>query len=344
MKRWTLSAPEALFLAGSLVAGLGYLVLFSPLTVADEPFHFYRAFAVTSGELFAEHQGAELGARLPVSLARVEAEFGGGSLLQLHPEWRVRPSRILGALRWPLTAEERAFIPFATSALYPAAVHLPQAVGVGAGRLLGLGPVPLVYLGRLTNLLLCSALTWAAIRITPLGRWGFCWLALAPMAVSSRASLLADALTTAAAFLLVAAAARLAWGEHPPSVRDRLLVAVAAVLLCLTKLPYVPLLLTLVVVGRERLQLRPHRRFWWLAAGGVVVALSFSTWVGWAYQADVWGGGPIDRDRQIHAMLATPLRFLGLVIRDYLTNGRWYVAEMVGVWLGWAEVVLPIAL
>ncbi len=343
-KRWTLSAPEVLFLAGSLFAGLGYLVLFPPLSVADEPAHFYRTFALTSGELLAQRQGPQVGARLPVSLTRVAAEFRGSWQLMVHPEWHVDPGHIRSALSWPLAPSNGAFVAFPTAAQLPAVVYFPQAAGLGAGRLLGLGPLPLMYLGRLGNLLLCTLLIGWAIRIMPLGRWAMSLIALTPMAVSSRASLSADALTTAAAFVLVAAVARLAWGDSAPSAPDRFLAAGAALLVCLTKLPYVPLLLVLLVVPAERLGLRRHRRFWCIAALAVGLAIGFSTWVALEYGADLGSGVAVDRDRQVQDALAEPGRFLHMVTRQYLQDGGWYLEELVGVWIGWMDVHLPISL
>lgn len=333
-----------LFLAGSLLGGLGFLVLFPPLTVADEPSHFYRAFAVTSGDLLAQSEAAQVGSRLPAALPRVAAEFRASWRLIFHPDWRADPGRLRATLDWRLAPNERLFVAYPTAAQFPAVVHLPQAAGIALGRLVGFGPVELVYLGRLGNLIVATLVLWRAIRLMPLGRWALALFALTPAAVSSRASLSADALTTAAAFLMVAAVAWLGWGPGTPTRRDRLRVVAAALLVCLTKLPYALLVLALLAVPRERLALRAERRLWTAALLALLLAIGLSTWVALEYGADLDSGVATDRDRQVRDALADPAPFLAMVARHYATHGGYHVQEAIGLWIGWADVSLPISL
>jgi uncharacterized membrane protein len=222
-------------------------------------------------------------------------------------------------------------------------VHLPQALGIAAGRLLGLGPLWLVYLGRLANLVIATLLTWSAIRIAPLGGWAFCWLALSPMAASSRASLSPDALTNAAALLFLAEVARLIWGEAPPAARDVLRVGGAAVLLCLTKLPYCLLLLALLAVPGPRLQLGRRPGAWLGAAAATGTALAFTVWTARTYGRTLVAGFGIDQDRQILGILVHPLRFLAMLGSHYAHFAPRYAAQVAGRQLGWLDVMVPVA-
>jgi uncharacterized membrane protein len=316
-------------------------LLFPPLSVADEPGHFYRAVAITSGELLAERRpDGKVGAVLPSSLERLVPELGVGELLPREPARRVDLQRVRAALGWPLDPADRRFVEFPTAALYPAVVHLPQALGVAAGRLLGLGPLWLVYLGRAGNLVVCTLVLAAAIRIATLGRWALCLLALTPMAVSSRASLSADGLTTAHAFLLVGAIARLAWGEVATIDRARLLAVLVASLVALTKVPYAVLLLTFAIVPRERWELARHRLLWSLGAGAVLAGLAFSVWTARTYETILRPG--VDPGRQVLVAFAEPLRFAVLVAEHYARYLPRYVAQGIGIQLGWLDVRLPV--
>jgi len=322
---------------------LGYLALFPPLAVADEPVHFFRAYTVATGRLVPERIGHRVGAHVPVALQRVEPELGVGQALLLEPDRRLDAQALRAALHWRLDPGRTAFVDFPNAAQYPPVVHLPQALGSGIGRLLGLGPLWLVYLGRLSNLITATLLTWCAIRIAPLGGWAFCWLALSPMAVSSRASLSPDALTNAAALLFLAEVARLIWGEEPPAARDPLRIGVMAVLLCLTKLPYCLLLLALLAVPRQRLELGRRLGAWLGAAAATLAALALTVWTARTYGRVLVASFGIDQDRQIHGILVHPLHFLAMVGSHYWRFAARYTAQAAGRQLGWLDVQVPVA-
>jgi uncharacterized membrane protein len=339
------SGREALsawtFLVASLAAGIGYAFLFPPLTIADEPSHFARAYAVSGGEWIPERRGSLVGGVIPTSVQRLAGELDAGEQ-QLLPGWSFEPARLRALAGRPVAPEERRFAAFPTSGQFPAVVYLPQALGIVVGRALGLSVVDLVYAGRLANLLASSLLTFFALRLAPIGRWGLCLLALSPIAVSSRASLSADAVTTAAAFLFIGAVARFAWGDAAPTRSDRAWLASAAVLLCLTKVPYFVLLALLGLVPRERWELPRRARGWILAGALVAGAVVVSCWSATVFGRELRQGGGIDRDRQVHAALAEPLRFGSLVVRHYASWTGRYVAQLAGAQLGWLDVKLPI--
>jgi uncharacterized membrane protein len=337
-----LSPPEALFLAAGLVAGMVYLLVFPPLSVADEPGHFYRAFAVSGFDALPHRRGPAIGAELPLSLTTLVPELGVGEALLAHPEHRVDPERLRAAWRRPLEPRRRGFVEFPGPAQYPFVVYLPQALGIAGGRLFGAGPLLLVYLARLSNLLISTAITGLALRLTPVGRWPLAALALTPMAVSSRASASADALTTALAFLALAAVAALAWG--PEGRRGWRLLVGAGVGLALTKLPYALLLGSLAVVPRERLELPRRWRSRSFAALVLLAALAFAAWQAASFGGHARPEAGLAFDRQVRDTLAEPLRFARLVAGHYLEHADRYVAQLVGIQLGWLDVRLPTGL
>jgi len=82
--------------------------------------------------------------------------------------------------------------------------YLPQAVGIGLGRLLGASPLTCFYLARLGNLLAAVALLFFAIRLAPFGKQLFMLVGLLPMTMFELASLSCDALTISGAMFFTA--------------------------------------------------------------------------------------------------------------------------------------------
>jgi uncharacterized membrane protein len=320
-----------------LLAGAAFAVLFPPFSIADEPAHFLRAFHVSSGRLVPERTATGMGAVLPASLPQLARELAGS--LPFHPELKVDSRAILTELRRPL-GEEHRFVDFRDAAFTSALPYVPQAVGIALGRSFGAPPLVLFYLARLLNLLVSTALIWWALRLLPARRWLVAMVALTPMATSLRGSVSADAFTIAIAFLLTAVVAHHAWG--PPRLlggRDYALLVGCSAAVCLTKLPYCPLVLLTLLVPRERF--RPGergRRLVWLfivALGAVGISL----WS--AYHMDLPQRPGTARMLQIQDALAEPGRFALLLLNDAIEHSPRYLAQLIGVHLGWLDTRVP---
>ena len=323
--------PDRFFLAAGL--GVGFLFLFAtpPFQVPDEPAHFYRAYAVSEGILWAERGEAGLGAVLPASLEDLGVDLKGD--LPFHPERTMSPDKVLRSFEVPLEPERRRFVDYRTSAQLTAVAYLPQAAGIAVARLFGAPALGLLYGARLANLLIATFLTALGLRRLPAYSWLLAMLALTPMALFLRASASADALCTAAAFLLAGTAARLAWGEESGSWKDMAVLIASSALLCLTKPVYVPLaLLVLLIPRRDRLLLLHGT----VTAAAFLLAMATASAVDINIRPDV----PVDRDRQIEAALDEPLRVVRIIAEDYLRMGRRYMAQVVGQ-LGWLDANLP---
>ncbi len=331
--------PDRFFLLAGLLFGLAFVFGTPPFQVPDEPSHFYRAYALSEGEPWAQRAGGRLGAMLPASLQELVTDLRGD--LPGHPERKISPEKILRALRTPLDEERRVFLEYRTSALYTAVPYLPQATGIALARWLGAPALGLLYAARLANLLVATALIVIGLRWLPSYVWLVTMLALTPMALFQRASASADAPTGALAFLLVGAVARLAWGaEERRGWRDFAVVTACTAALCLSKL-YVALACLVLLVPAARFP--GGRRGPALALFAVIIAAATALALATAGAVDVSirpDAPAVDKSRQLQHVLADPFRVAGIFVEDYLERGDRYMAQIVGQ-LGWLDVNLP---
>lgn len=87
--------------------------------------------------------------------------------------------------------------------MFPLA-YAPQAAAIALGLRLHAPFLALLYAARLMNLFLCLWMTWAALRIAPVGKYALAAANLLPMAVYIRAQTSTDGLVLAAASLALA--------------------------------------------------------------------------------------------------------------------------------------------
>ncbi|HEX2223860.1 MAG TPA: DUF2142 domain-containing protein [Thermoanaerobaculia bacterium] len=343
MKSFPLT-PDRFFLLAGLLFGILLVFVTPPFQVPDEPAHFYRAWGVAEGKLVIARGQGGVGAELPASLPRLAWALTGD--MPGHPEVKTSRRQILAWLGSPLDPAARIFVAFPNTALYTFVPYVPQAVAFGAGRALGAPPLVSFYGARLLNLLVSTLLIAFAIRQAPALRWLLATVALTPMATFQRASISADAVTIAVGFVLGAVAARLAWGDEPTAGERRRgfgTLILAAAVLCLCKPAYVPLVAVAFLIPAARLPWGRRAPAFLLYA--VLVGLAFAAGMANARvgQTLVREGVGVDSQAQIRDSLAEPVRFLGIVARDYLVeHGGRYFAQMVGQ-LGWLDTKLPMA-
>lgn len=332
--------PElALMLLGLSFGGL-LIAITPPFQVPDEQVHFYRAYQVSDGGLVAERHGGESGGWVPESLPALIGPFMG---LRHHSRKTTTVDEILDGFAIPLDRPRRRFVRFETSAVYTPIPYLPQTLGIGLGKALALGPLALLYLGRVANLVTSLLLILLAIRVAPVFKWVFVLLALMPMNAFLMASVSADAFTNAIALLFTAMMLRLALTGS--RIDTGLLAAVFAtsLLLSLSKQAYAALLLFFLAVPVR--QLGSRRRY--LAVFASLVALSAAALGGWAllarevYAPPAWMND-VDPAAQLRWILASPKQFAELLL-DRLSwpRVRLYSDLMVGRALGWMDTPIP---
>lgn len=126
--------------------------------------------------------------------------------------------------------------------------YLPQAIGFSIARVLGLGAVGLLFLGKFLNLCCYVALTALAVRTTPIGKSWFAAAGLLPMSLHLAASLSYDAGLIGTVFLFTALVFKLAYGTEEIRARELIGLCVLAALFGPCKLVYAPLILLALLI------------------------------------------------------------------------------------------------
>ena len=335
---------EYVFLAIALVWGIAQVFIVPPLQVPDEGDHWFRASAIADGQFTADAEGmltlpggfeplvvlytgiVSDAQPLPVSLdgqagfSGYEALFNGPRVDSVEP---LAPVKVVSRVR-----------------NYSPLGYLPQAAGIGIGRLLGAQPLTCFYLARLANLLVAVALLFAAIRLAPFGKHLFAFVALLPMTMFELASVSCDALTIAGALLFIALALKASTRATLRTVDLVLLVSAATVLLNV-KPGYWALVVLVLLVRPE--QLGGRWRYWTMAVGCGIAVLALAAIVLVSTSSETlvaMGRSPFD---QVLSVAEHPLDFLGLVLASTTHDGLRWALEGIGV-LGWALIPMSPAL
>lgn len=116
--------------------------------------------------------------------------------------------------------------------------YVPQALGIALGRLLNLGGLGLLFLGRLFNLAFFAVMGYLAIRRMPFGKEAAAGVALLPMTLHLASSLSYDVMIISLSGYFTALCLHLAYKAERVKVRDVLVLALVMAVMGPCKMVY----------------------------------------------------------------------------------------------------------
>lgn len=355
-------SPERAFIILGSIFGLLFLLVIPPFEVPDEPQHFYRAYQVSELGFFRivelnkdekppGNAPSKYGAMLPKSLA-VVVDGSEVATIRFQPDRKVQLSKLAALFHLPLDPRNREYLPVAP---YPPIAYVPQAIAIALGRIGGLPAVVLFYLGRIFALGAWIALTYLAIRITPILKWTFCLLALMPMTVSLGASISPDSLTFGVSFLLTALLLYWIFDQKKETIgkSDLGLLLLLLIVLTLCKAIYILLIFLFLLIPRKKFDSKGRFYLSFTLALASGVAIYFL----WEYVATaIVVPGPtisllrhavdnppfpnVSAQKQIAFILSNPGAFMDILLNTYSVLGGYLLNTFVGL-LGWVDTWLP---
>ena len=243
----------------AMVLGVLYLAVMPGLSAPDELSHYSTAYRISSTMLFEDPLIR------PAGLTAVRAsdyplEDMNGVKTPDIPEDTEELPEVLGnpvkqtTYRAVKDWEKRyAFSTKPVASPIPdvkttPVFYLPQAIGFSIARVLGLGAMGLLFLGKFLNLCCYVALTALAVRTAPIGKSWFAAAGLLPMSLHLAASLSYDAGLIGCVFLFTALVFKLAYGTEEIRARELIALCALAALFGPCKLVYAPLILLALLI------------------------------------------------------------------------------------------------
>lgn len=332
----TLLRPEVMFVCFALVFGLGFTFFNAPFQAPDEGAHFWRAYHVYQGDWVSTRKGNAVGGQIPKSVAYARQPY---QHLISKPQERVNMGTLAADLNRPFEPKKTVFIDFFTPALFAPIVYIPQTIGIAIARAFDLSALKVMYAGRISTLLCCIAVLYAAIRIVPLFKWLFVLVALLPRSLFQSASLSADGPTNAIALLLTAFILQGIFGPTKQLGKwNILLILILSMLLSMSKQVYLPLVGLVFLIPFDKFGgWKQKLVFCALVVGASVLATGiWSMLIRDFYRPWKEANAP----EQMALVMARPWIFPKIAVDSFLHYWPSLVFSFVGV-LGFLDVWLP---
>ena len=228
--------------------------------------------------------------------------------------------------------------------------YLLSAIGITIGRLLGLGTLPVLMLGRLMNLLFFITMIRYAIKTIPICKNVIVMLACLPMTLQQSMSFSYDVYIISVMFVITALALKLAYDKDAPIQPKDLVILTLCFMVCVAVKghAYFPMMALLLMVAYARKEDNRRLSKLMLVIFGiacVTLVLSvllqdivfpsvptyhpgYENYIEWA-QSEGY---------TLSCILKKPSLIFGIIHETIGEYGYFYVQTFVGNRLGWLEI------
>ena len=223
----------------------------------------------------------------------------------------------------------------------PAIAYLPQIIGITLARILGLGNVLLLVLGRWFGLLFYSLAIYLAIKIAPAFKRMFFIVGLMPICLELGASFSYDCTILGLSFLFIAYAMNMIYRKKP-TWKDWVILSIVMAWLAPIKVVYILIGAMLIFVPKG--ETKKQKMGVWLgilcvlAAGAIAIVITrleaISTMTGAAHLDEAGGL----QYYTLGTILQNPARFVGVLFNTFYYEADFYLEGMIGGYLGWLDI------
>lgn len=348
--------PSWLFPVTLTVLGIFYMFILPPFAAPDEPVHFVSAYRL-SNQMMGKQAAADEEFFLTATDKEKEYFARGGNVLVREQDGREGPdSRVVMesyamVLRELFTKDtsEGTTVRYEAPMNTTPVVYLPQALGITFARLLHLGFIPLIYMGRLFNLLFFVGLAWLSVRITPFKKELFTAVCLLPMTLHLAASLSYDATIIGLSLVFFSWCFYLAFEKKRIGIKDTVILGILLVLLEPCKIVYLPLAGICLLIPASKFG---EKKRYWISVAAVIAAMGLAIFVtnhvvlsAWVQNTDniiSWESESASAGYTIQELLKTPYETFLIYYRTLTTQLDYYMTTMLGGFLGNLDTDLAI--
>lgn len=320
------------FFIVSFSFGIILSLLLPPYTIPDEKAHFCTAYEVSNRMLGIDIEKNGLWMREDDSLYEIKPYGNKAQDYEL----------IYAKLNAKIQKEDLVFTTNQTVNTQHYQYYVP-ALGITIARILKMGTISMLYLGRIFNLLLYSVFFSLAIKICPVGKEIFFAVGLFPMALQQAASFSYDAFIMALATMIVALVLFLL--DQPYGKKYNMTFGVL-IFLCILFVPvkqyaycflsFFPILLIMREESNKKIKwiiLVLFGVFLLMLCGDKVMAFLSSTHGSTSNVLEYCG----EEAYTVSYLINNPGKLLSLIFNTAHVYGAWYLDTAIVDYLGWLE-------
>lgn len=347
------SPPFCLFPMTVVILGLFYMLVLPPFSTPDEAAHFTSAYRLSSqlmgkqavaDEVFFSHAKEEEKERIKRG-ANVLVRSGDDEPGLYADVGRSLYNQVFHGM-FSLDNSQGVTVRYEPPVNTTPVVYLPQALGICLARMLHLGYIPLVYLGRMFNLLAFAAMAALSVKIMPFKKELLMAVSCLPMTLHLAASFSYDAAFIGLSLLLLSWCFFLAFEKERMTVRDTVILALLLILLEPGKIVYLPVAGICLFIPASKFKSGKH---YWISVISVITAVILAVYLvnhlvlsAWATSTESYVGWSQAAGYTLQDVWDHPYHTFQVYYETLVTQYDYYLTTMLGGFLGNLDTSLSV--
>lgn len=222
---------------------------------------------------------------------------------------------------------------YPTKALYAFVCYIPQAIGVGIGRLLNLTIYMQTIFGKICNYLFFVALIFLSIKFIPVKKELVLFISLIPMVIQEAASLSPDSMTIATSICFVSFITYFRHGNTEFSNKYKTMLFIISILLSMCKIVYLPICFLIFLIPTSKYKSKKEKYIYCILLSLIVIVCNLS-WLKFSSDYLVAFAHRSDSSLQLKNILHNPIKYCFVILNtiDHYSID-WFV-QLFGLNLG----------
>lgn len=341
---------EKIFLILGLIIGSIFIFIIPPFQGPDEDGHFLKSYVLAKFDLFSKAEGNETGYYLPDDMVEYINFKYKRNNLENKQDFKYSFKEMYYETYTPADYSEKSLHTFSTVGAKPF-VHAIPAIGVMFGNLCSKFVVRskpscvfLLYFARMACLITYLILGYILIKILPKYKKSAMAILLNPLSLFMGSIVNYDSYILPCALLVIALMLRIKYDSKCNFTFKHIIIfSILGYILLSTKIVYMPALLTLFLIPKEKFKFKENKKNNKLFAASVVLGLIIGMFIIsklFGLLNEVANGGVSLVAQQMDFIMKHPFKYIVILVKNILSSYKIQVMRMIGT-LGLLDTRMP---
>lgn len=328
---------EKIFLVSAIVLGFVYMIIMTPYSVSDESGHINTAYRYSNwilGKGYQTENGNMLKRKCDIQ------EYN----LAMRPS----VSTYYGVTSHffdSVSDEDKELVEVPGESIGNFWQYIPTSIGITVARLLNLGYIPLIYVGRIFNFAFFLSMIYLGIKKLPFGKMTLFSVAMMPMALHQGMSFSYDAIVYGLSFIFISYIMYIAFTDKKIKKTDIIIPIIAAGVLATCKAGiFIFLALICFIIPKDKF--KDKKKYFevigTIITGALLMLLVFNVMkisraVTMTTNDDLQNFSSMSGYTYID-IIKEPGNFIYSVYSTILHKGDFYVLSTIGGFLSWSTL------
>lgn len=324
---------EKVFLSFMIPIGIMFLIFMVPTYVPDEYAHIWKSYEISEGTLITpiNEEG--------ISHTEVP-QFFKTNIIRIMNKY----SDMNDAIKQDTDYNNKVEVE-TTAQGYCPVLYIFSSIGLFISRTIGLNGILAQYVARLFNFIVFLIFSYYSIKIIPFGKLLLSCILFIPMVLQQAVSVSADCIVNSVCIFFIAYNMYLLFKDKEITKFEIFSYILLSLIIGVAKIVYIPLVaLSLLLIGTSKITKK--NKILMISISIIATTIVACSW--YIFSARYTGNAAyleannVNSVEQIKLLIKYPIHILTVIGRTIYNQGESYLYMMMGSYLGWLEINIPL--